>query len=463
MGLAATQRRRAASSLGFYLGDRRFGTLPTGLSLAATTIGASAILTAGELVYRHGAAGAWLDLSGALGLLALGAWLVPRVREGACASLAEIAGRLFGAPVRRLAALLVVLAEIGWLALLLRGAEAILVASGEVRAGWELALAAVAVVAVTCLGGQHAVTWSDVVQFGVMAGGLLGVALPAALAAAGPGLWEGGPAWNFPWGGSWPPERALEMLAMVALPHLVGSDVYAKVLAARDDSSARRGALIAAGSKALFGAAVLLIALAARQRMPGLEDASSAVPAFLREVLPAGAHALVLLALMATVLSSADTVLLTATTILLHDLLPALGVRAGAPRAAAAREEAARPGAPARPWLPLRARSVAVLILASCAVLLATRLRTMEAIFRWAYSLFAAGLSLPILLGLLLRGRLPARSARAGMVCGAACAAGAGLLGLPLPIADGLAGCLLAMAAAPFVGRRGPGGVRARG
>ncbi len=454
VALAWTQRRRAATAAGFYLGDRRFGALATGSSLAATTIGASAILTAGELVYVRGAGGAWIDLAGALGLVALGAWLVPRVREGGCASLAEIAGRLFGAHVRAVAAVLIVLAEVGWLALQLRGAEAILLASGAAQGGWALALSALAVVAVTCLGGQHAVTWSDVVQLGVMTAGLLLIALPAAVRAAGDALWAPGPAWNFPWGEGWPAWRALEMLIMVGLPHMVGSDVYAKVLAARDERSARRGVLLAGAAKALFGAAVVVLALAARQGLPGLEPPAAAVPAYLREILPAGLHMLVLLSLMAIVLSSADTVLLTATTVLLHDLLPAVGLRRyGAqadppPAGAAGATGAPRAGGDcaARPWMPLSARTIAVLVLASCAILVATRLGTMVSIFRWAYSLFAAGLSLPILLGLVLRDRLPARAARAGMVCGAACAAVAGLWGLPLPVAGGLAGCLIATA-----------------
>ena len=461
--LAWTQRRRAATPAGFYLGDRRFGALPTGFSLAATTIGASAILTEGELVYTHGMGGVWMDLAGALGLGALGMWLVPRVRAGARTSLAEIAGALFGPQVRVLSALLVVAAEVGWLALLLRGAESILVASGEVRPEWALALAVAAFAGYTCIGGQHAVTWSDVVQFSVMCGGLLLVALPAALVAGGAALWRPGPVWNFPWGADWPPQRALEMLLMVGLPHLVGSDVYAKVLAARDESSARRGAIFAAAAKAVFGVAIALIALAARQGLPGLQPAAAAVPLYLKEVLPAGLHLVVLLALMATVVSSADTVLLTATTILLHDLLPGIGWnRPGARRAAAGegaevgggsagaadRGEAAagKAGGAAVGTSALATRWAAVLTLASLAVLLALRLGTMMKIFTWAYSLFAAGLSLPILLGLLLGGRLPGRAARAGMATGAACAAVAGLRGAPLPVVFGLAGCVLAMA-----------------
>jgi SSS family solute:Na+ symporter len=440
VALSWSQRRRAATPLGFYLGDRRFGALPTGFSLAATTIGASAILTQGELVYTHGLAGVWMDLSGALGLAALAAWMVPSVRAGGSASLAELAGRLFGPGVRRTAALLILLAEVGWLALLLRGAQAILGASGQTSPGADLVLAWVAIVAVTCIGGQHAVTWSDVVQLFVMTLGIVGLGMPAALRAlAAPaeaaGAAAGGAALNFPWGEGWPAWRAGEMLLMVGLPHLVGSDVYAKILAARDDSSARRGAWFASAAKAVFGLSIALIALASRRALPDLAPASAAVPAWLMAAMPAGVDLLILLALMAVILSSADTVLLTGSTILLHDLWPGGVARAGGRSGSAV-------------------RTLAVIALASVALLLATRLGTMMAIFTWAYSLFAAGLSLPILAGLALGSRLPAHVARAGMVCGASCAAGAGLLRLPLPILDGVAGCLAAMLLAGLAGLR---------
>ena len=445
IGIAWALRGRAVDPAGFYLGDRRFGAFPTGLSLAATTIGASAILTQGELVYTHGLAGVWMDLSGALGLAALAVWLVPRVRQGARTSLAEIAGALFGPGVRLTGALLIVMAEVGWLALQLRGAEAILVASGEVRPEWALALSVATVLVATALGGQHAVTWGDVVQFCVMGAGLLLVALPAALpvalgAAATPGAGaESGPAggqavpgWNFPWGDGWPPSRSLEMLVMVGLPHLVGSDVYAKVLAARDEIAARRGTLFAAGAKLVFGLTISIIALAAARALPGLEPAAAAVPAYLRVALPGGLHLVALLALMATVLSTANTVLLTATTIVLNDLMPAAG-----------------PGRVARsaPWRPPQrlTRWLTAGALTTLSVLLATRLSTMMAIFTWSYALFAAGLSLPILAGLLLGGRLPRRAAHAGMLAGAVSAAAAGAAGLRLPVAYGLAACAAGM------------------
>jgi SSS family solute:Na+ symporter len=454
-------RRRASTPLGFYLGDRRFGPLPTGFSLAATTIGASAVLTQGEIVYAQGLAGVWMDLSGALGLAALAAWLVPKVRAGGCASLAEIAGRLFGPAVRRTAAFLIVLAEVGWLALQLRGAQAILTAAGQTSPEAALVLGWVAIVVVTCVGGQQAVTWSDVVQLCVMTVGFVGLGMPVALRAlavsggADPaGGTPGGPAeLNFPWGEGWPVWRIGEMLLMVGLPHLVGSDVYAKILAARDERSARRGAWFAAGAKAIFGLSIAAIALASRRALPGLAPASAAVPAWLMAALPPGVDLLILLALMAVILSSADTVLLTGSTVLLHDLRPGWTARAHAGSGAAARADAVGV-AEAPPPGPL-VRTLTVAGLASAALLLVTRLDTMMAAFTWAYSLFAAGLSLPILAGLALGPRLPARAARAGMVCGAASAAGAGVLGLPLPVLCGLAGCLAAMVAAALAGGRG--------
>ena len=70
------------------------------------------------LVYRHGIAGLWFDLAGALGLAALGLFLAGRVRREAAVTLPEIVGRAYGPAARWWAALLVLVSEIVWFALL---------------------------------------------------------------------------------------------------------------------------------------------------------------------------------------------------------------------------------------------------------------------------------------------------------------------------------------------------------
>src|SRR4030095_2685515 len=105
------------------------------------------------------------------------------------------------------------------------------------------------------------------------------VALVCALRAAG-GL-GGLPSevWSFPTSPTFGAADIAGMLVLIGLPHLVGSDVYLKLLSCRDEETARRSALWAAGSKVLFRLAGAAIALAARKALPPLgANAAQALP-----------------------------------------------------------------------------------------------------------------------------------------------------------------------------------------
>ena len=112
-------------------------------------------------------------------------------------------------------------------------------------------------------------------------------------------------------------------LLLVGLPHMVGSDVYAKILSSRDEATARRSAILAAVSKLAFGLAVAAIALAARKALPPMAP-SAVLPSAVLAFVPPALAAFVLVALVATMQSSADVVLLSASAVPARDLAPPL-------------------------------------------------------------------------------------------------------------------------------------------
>jgi Na+/proline symporter len=257
-------------------------------------------------------------------------------------------------------------------------------------------------VAYTALGGQFAVARTDVVQYGVMLAAIPGVALYYAVTGA-KGLGGLPPqVWSFPFSRELQPGDVAALLVLVGLPHLVGSDVYAKLLSCRDERAARRATLLAAASKVVFGLAVAAIALAARKALPPVPPAE-ALPAAILGFAPPAAAALVLVALVATMQTSADVVLLSACAVSVRDLAPALIGRS--PGVAAARLLAPVYGA------------------LGLLVALALKSDLIETL-KLGYSIFAAGIILPVLAALLPVGiRVPARGAIVAMVAGGAVAA----------------------------------------
>src|SRR5262244_2838647 len=106
------RKRAAKDEASFFVADRSLSTFWTFTGLASLTTGGSTTIALAALVYTHGVSGLWLDLAGALGLLALGLFFARRVRREGAVTLPEILGRYYGPGARRVAALLVLVSEI---------------------------------------------------------------------------------------------------------------------------------------------------------------------------------------------------------------------------------------------------------------------------------------------------------------------------------------------------------------
>lgn len=399
----AWRRRAGRDEASYFVADRSLNTFWGFLGLASLTTGGSTTIVLAALVYTHGLSGLWLDLAGALGLFGLGFFLARRVRREGAVTLPEILGTYYGAPARRVAALLVLVSEIVWFALLTEATQVVLTAAFGLAPTRAIVLSTAVFVAYTSLGGQYAVVRTDLLQYGLMLVGIPGVGLACALSAAH-GL--GGlpaAAWSFPTSPTFHLGDIAAMLVLIGLPHMVGSDVYLKLNSCRDEDTARRSALLAAVSKVLFGLSVAAIALAARKALPPM-DAASALPAAVLAFAPPALAAFVLVALVATMQTSADIVLLSASAVTARDLAPPfLGGRT----------------------FPIAASRALPLLYGTLGLLTALVLdRDVLKTLRLGYSIFAAGLILPTLAAFLPeRWRVPTRGAIAAMIAGGATAA----------------------------------------
>ncbi|MFY9551553.1 MAG: hypothetical protein WAU32_10410 [Thermoanaerobaculia bacterium] len=398
----AWRRRAGRDEASYFVADRSLSTFWTFTGLASLTTGGSTTIALAALVYTHGLPGLWLDLAGALGLVALGLFLARRVRREGAVTLPEILGRYYGEPARRVAAVLVVAAEIVWFALLTEATQVVLTTAIGVEPNLAIVVSTAAFVAYTGLGGQFAVVRTDLLQYGLMLIGIPGIALWAALIRAH-GLRGLAPElMRFPTSPTFRASDVVAMLVLVGLPHLVGSDVYLKLSSSRDEDTARRASLLAAGSKVLFGLSVAAIALAARKALPPVAP-TQALPAAIMAFVPPALSALVLVSLVATMQTSADVVLLSATAVTARDLLPALLGR------------------------PVPLSLTRFLPAAFGALGLATALvldRDVLETLRLGYSIFAAGLILPVLAAFLPgRLRIPTGGAIVAMALGGATAA----------------------------------------
>jgi solute:Na+ symporter, SSS family len=415
----AWRRRAGRDEASYFVADRSLSAFWGFLGLASLTTGGSTTVALAAFVYTHGLSGLWLDLAGALGLLLLAVWIAGRVRREGAVTLPEIVGRYYGGAARRVAALLVLVSEIVWFALLIEATQVVLSAATGLSPVAAIVGSTAAFVLYTALGGQFAVVRTDGLQYGLMVLGIPGIALAFALARSGSFAELPPDALSFPTSSTLGATDVLALLVLIGLPHLVGSDVWGKLLSCRDERTASRAALGAALSKVIFGGAVAVVALAARAALP-LGAAIQTLPRAVLAFVPAPLASLVLVCLVATMHSSADAVLLSAAAVTVRDIAPEAARRF-------------RPVAAARALTPVYAGLGLTLAL----VLNRDVLETLKL----GYSIFAASLILPVLAALLLpRGAVPTSGAISAMLAGGGIAA----LGRFWPAAAGGADPVLA-------------------
>ncbi len=327
-------RRQTTSRDGFFVANRTGSTLFVTGSLAATFIGASVVIGMAGRGYRMGLPATWWLLVGAIGLLFLGIVLARRVRGVGLYTLPELVGHQYGTTASISASVLVL---VSWTAII----AAQILAAGNVLAvmiPWDLTplmgIAAAVFVAYTVLGGQYSVIRTDLAQLAILLIGIL-VALGLVLwRADGIGnMFSSLPAGHtsFPLNDSFTWTNLVTLLVLTGSTYVVGPDIYSRLFCARDGNVARAASLGAAALAIPIAFVVVLIGMGAVVLFPDLiaqhadlgavKASELAFPTVINDVLPVGVSGLVVAALLAAIMSSADTLLMTTSTILTEDVI----------------------------------------------------------------------------------------------------------------------------------------------
>ncbi len=463
IGLWSARHARGRSA--FFLAGRQLGTIGTTATLSATVIGGSATIVAVIHVFYNGLAMMWFAVAGGLGLLVLSMTLAPKVRALGAFTLPDIAGRLFDGRVRAATSVMVLLAEIAWVSLLIQACMVISYMFTDIEPELTLAAFTGIFIAYTLVGGQRAVAMSDVMQLGLMVVGFCFILMPLAVMEAGGygGLANSGmTAWPVSEGVT--PLIAVSLLLTMGLSHVVGPDVYSKLLSARDDKTAKRSAFFAGVIGVCFGLTVTLIGLSAFV----IYDGSVAVPAMIMpmlmmDLMPPAVAGLMAAALLAAFMSSADSLLLTAGTVFAHDIYaPVARRRRGEASKAKGRSDEMEAMEERREVMVSKAALVAVGVLA---FFLALKFQDIIDTLQFAYTVFSAGVILPIIAGFYKeRTRLNPMGAIGGIILGGGSALlivvdefrdaiGVDIFYKDYAVLIGLGFCVLGMVTFNFLGR----------
>jgi len=111
----------------------------------------------------------------------------------------------------------------------------------------------------------------------------------------------------------------MSLFLIVGLTYIVGPDIYSRLFLAKDGRTAKMSAFFAAICLIPFALSVVLIGMCARAEFPQIR-AEESVPTVIRAVLPAGLSGVAIAAFLAALMSSADTLLMTTSTVSAWDI-----------------------------------------------------------------------------------------------------------------------------------------------
>jgi SSS family solute:Na+ symporter len=403
----------------FFVAGRKVGTLACTATLSATIVGGSATIGMAGLGFKMGLTGAWWILVGAAGLVILAATLGKRVRRLAVYTLPELVGKLYDRRTRLAASSLILIAWLGVIAGQILAAGAIL----STLLGWSLVASSIAstsvFIAYTFLGGQRAVVRTDVMQFALMVVGICLLVAPLAIVRAGglAGLEANLPQGHFafPTSPKMDGSSVLSLFLLVGLTYVVGPDIYSRLFSAKDERTAKRSALLASFCLVPFALSVVLIGMYARMTAPQIQPDQS-IPTVISALLPAGLSGIATAAFLAALMSSADTLLMTTSTIAAWDIY----------------KQHINPEASERKVLRISRGMMVIIGLSALGVALYVG-EVINALLL-AYAIFSSGLIIPIIAGFYGK-KLGVNSngALAGLIGGGAAAISLKILGISIP------------------------------
>ncbi len=382
IAIGVASRKKARGVDDFFVAGRKGSTLLITGSLLATIVGGSATVGMAGLGFTQGLTGAWWLLVGSIGLVILGLFLAEKVRKFALYTLPELVEKQYDARVALASSLLIVVAWVGIIAGQIIASGKILSVLGIGSPLLWMVLFTIVFIVYTVLGGQYAVIRTDTLQAIIIFAGIFG---GLALLLSYLGGWSGLKAclspeqFAFPFSSQFGGYELAKYLLLVGLTYVVGPDMYSRLFCAKDGKTARASVFWTALLIIPFAVGITLIGMGASALFPQISS-EQALPMVMKEVLPPFLGSIVLAALLCAVMSSADTCLLSASTILTVDIIGRF-----------------KPSLSQEKILSLSRWGIVVLGL--CSLILALTLKGIISALLFAYTIYTCGLILPVIAG----------------------------------------------------------------
>lgn len=317
--------RRIASESDYLLAGRRLGLALAAFSVFATWFGAETIVGAAGAIYDNGLAGGSADPFGyALCLILGGLILAMPLWRRRYTTFADLFRERYSRGIERFAVLLMVPTSVIWAAAQIRAFGQVVSASSNIDVSVAITVAAVLVVLYTVIGGLLADAITDLVQGAALIIGLVVLFFVINSAAGGFSVTldmvEPGRLRLF----ATEEQSWLEVAEEWAVPvfgSLLAVELISRMLACKSPETARGAMLLGGGIYLVVGLIPVYLGLIGPGLLAGLEDGEQIIPRLAQQHLSTMVYVLFAGALISAILSTVDSALLAAASLLSHNLV----------------------------------------------------------------------------------------------------------------------------------------------
>lgn len=399
----------------YYTGSGKLSAGHVGLSVVATDVGGGFSIGLGGIGFSMGLSGSWLLFTGLIGAWLSAVVLIPRVfewqqkRGGHFLTLPQVFQFLYDKRVALVAAVICIIGYTGFTSSqFLAGAKLSTAAFPTVDMQTMLWIMGAIAVLYTMLGGIKAVIYTDTVQWIILLGGLMLVAIPIVFIKLGgysgiaPYLSDDMLSLrNINW------QQIVNWSVTIIPIWFVGMTLYQRIFACKDVKTAKKAWYFAGVLEwpmmAFTGVILGMLANVAIQQnlvpVEGgiLQDPELGLPLLIKNLLPVGLTGIVMAAYLSAVLSTADSCLMAASGNVVSDLIP----------------DNKKKGDKS----VVRISKIATLLIGLFAILLASTMENVLSLMLYAYAFMVSGLLVPIIAALVLKQPRPL-PALAAMIAG---------------------------------------------
>ena len=292
----------------FFVAGRNAGVFQVTGSLLASVLGSSAIIGSVDFAYVSGWAGSWLMLCAALGLFLLYP-LIKYIKNFHGYNLPNMLGNFYGEEIQKISSFIIPIAWLGIVASQIMGAAKIITILSSLSYVQGVWLSGAVFIVYTILGGQLSIIKTDVVQLIFI---LIGIVVTFGYVISEPITKEILPIIN-------PTFNYMDLFVMIlaySTTYLVGPDIYSRMFCARDENVMKKSIILSVcilvplafilAKLGIYGTQIFDVSTVGKESVL-LMIANQKLPKILSGVLYFG--------LLSAVISSADTTLLTASSL----------------------------------------------------------------------------------------------------------------------------------------------------